>query len=160
MAERDADVMSVSDASVQDAQEAIACLLEDGHDDRGSCAAGAAPAGAADAAAPAGETARRHRATVDLATRGVAEAGEEVGSASIYRRYDGDAGRPISDAHHYAHRDVRLAEFTPTEFKRAFRVRKATTKGDKEWLRRGPAALQGLGRSGGAISALGRALAV
>ena len=79
--------------------------------------------GAGESGAPRPET--------DLLERFRAASGEREGFSAVYTNAEGKKV-PVSWAHHYEFRDVRLRNFNAVEFRRMFSVRKMTKK-DREW---------------------------
>ena len=70
-------------------------------------------------------------AEVDLLARFHVDGGERAGYSSVYRNAKNEP-IPVSWAHHYNYRDIRLRRTTPLEFRKALGVRKMTKK-DREW---------------------------
>ena len=72
------------------------------------------------------------RPEVDLLERFRAASGEREGFSAVYTNAAGQKV-PVSWAHHYEYRDVRLRNFTAVEFRKMFSVRKMTAKDRKWW---------------------------
>ena len=120
--------------------QAGVAAAEDGEprgEGEGAAAGGAMEEGGAGAAADGGAPGVRVAdgdavPEVDLAARFLKQSeGERAGFSAVYRNAE-DKPVPVSWAHHYAYRDVRLHRFTALEFRKAFTLRKMTDK-DREW---------------------------